>query len=148
MSDTGPVIAALDLKGQFKLVAEVASTLANCLDAPLQLVTVYDETRLGAINEFGMGLNKTLQLEEKELSEELQLRQIIEQRLGLEGEAREQVVILESPKVAQKLVEHAESTGASMIVMGQPRSRFGSVAVAVSRNAPCDVHIVRTEGED
>ena len=145
MSQTGPIIAALDVNSHFTPVAEMANELAICLKAPLQLVSVFDEKRLGAINEFGMGLNKTLQLEEKELAEELRIRQIIEQRLGLEGEARNSVVILEGAKVARRLVEHAESVGASMIVLGQPRSRFGSVAIALTRDAPCNVLVVRVE---
>lgn len=137
------VIAALDLSDDVHAVAERACLLASCLEVPARLVHIVDDAAIvNPANEFSLGGLVAGEFEEQEIEAELFARRYIESRIeGISSECATLEILTGRP--AGKLEDHARETGALVIVVGQPESRFGSIVKHLTRHAPCDVHIVR-----
>ncbi|HFD79049.1 MAG TPA: universal stress protein [Gammaproteobacteria bacterium] len=139
------VIAALNLSEDLLPLAERAQQLAECMKLPLRLVHVVDDTAvINYANEFNLSGVVAGEFEQKEINDELRARRLIEHRLGLPEERHSELEVLSGPR-ARTLEQHARRLGARIIVVGQPETHFGSVVTHLTRHAPCDVHIVRTE---
>ena len=137
------VLAGLSLSTELEAVVERGRQLARCMNLPLVLLHVVDDTALfDYASEFNLSGLLTGEYEEEEVSKELMARRMIEDRLGKAGDAFGTLEIVAGPR-AETLEREARKRHAAVIVVGQPETRFGSVVTHLARHAPCDVHIVR-----
>jgi nucleotide-binding universal stress UspA family protein len=136
------IVVGVDSSPQARKAAERAAELAKALGAALHIVTA---TTKNDLHKFGISSDQTV-LSDIDLAEE-SLNAIAQAfRASIEVSVR---AVRASP--AEALCSEAERLNALMIVVGNKGTQgvgrvLGSVAGAVARDAPCDVHIVHTYG--
>ena len=144
MSDV--IVVGTDGSDTAKVAVERAAALAKLLDARLELVSGYRGDKALAMSgatfagDFGEEARKAADFCLEEAAETLRADGLEVNTHCLERDA------------ADALIDVAESTDASMIVVGNRgmhggrRFLLGSVPNRVSHHAPCSVMIVRTAG--
>ncbi|MGO4384069.1 universal stress protein [Specibacter sp. RAF43] len=140
---TGIIIVGVDGNSTSMKAARVAASLAKATDSTLRVVTAYgaDKTEKVEIGNDEWFLSTADEAE--------RVAQRVAEELKASGVKTEYTAALGKP--AEVLLEEAEMRQATMIVVGNVRMQglkrvLGSVANAVSHNAPCDVYIVKTDG--
>lgn len=121
--------------------ARTAATLAAQSDAQLHVLTSFDKAEFERI-EIG---HDTWTISSADSAEAIANRAADELRAITPNIQASQLF----GKPAEALIEEAKRLDARLIVVGNRRMRgvsrlLGSVANAVSHNAPCDVYIVKT----
>lgn len=143
MTDLAPVMVAVDLGPGLEDLVRCAQGQARCADAPLVVVHVVERAALAkAVNVFDYGELLLDELAEAELADEERARRLLLHRLAPLGVPESALEVHGGP-VARLVSERAERLKARLLVLGSPKSRFGSVAVHAARHAPCDVYIHR-----
>ena len=143
MSELSPVVVAVDLGPGLEDLVRRGQRLAHCEEAPLVVVHVVGRDPLAeAVNHFDYGELLLDELADPALSTEERARRLLLPRLIPLGVSESAIEVLAGPP-ARVVSERAERLEARLLVLGSPRSRFGSVAVHAARHAPCDVHIHR-----
>ncbi len=143
MPSLAPVVVAVDLGPHLETLVERGQRLARCEEAPLVVVHVVQRDALAeAVNNFDYGELLLDELADPELSAEEKARRLLEPRLEALGVPAAAIEVL-AGSPARAVSERAERLGARLLVLGSPKSRFGSVATHAARHAPCDVHICR-----
>lgn len=138
----GTIIVGVDGNSTSMKAARVAATLAKSLGSTLRVVTAFGEDRTEKV-EIG---NDEWFLSTADEAE--RVARIVADELKLSGVRTEYASALGKP--AEVLIEEATRAKADLIVVGNVRMQgikrvLGSVANAVSHNAPCDVYIVKTD---
>ncbi len=145
MNELAPVVAAVDLGPHLERLVRRAQRLAQCEHAPLVILHVVGRDPLAeAVNHFDYGELLLDELADPALGAEERARRLLLPRLTPLGVSESAIEVLAGPP-ARVVSERAERLEARLLVLGSPRSRFGSVAVHAARHAPCDVHIHRHE---
>jgi len=138
----GIIVVGVDGNSTSMKAARTAAGLAKALDATLSVVTAYGEDKTEKV-EIG---NDAWFLSTADEAERVAQRVAEE----LKSSGIETVYSSALGKPADVLMDEAARVGATMIVVGNVRMQglkrvLGSVANAVSHNAPCDVYIVKTD---
>ena len=137
------IIVGVDGNSTSMKAAHVAANLAKSLGSTLRVVTAYGEDKTEKV-EIG---NDEWFLSTADEAERVAQR--VAEELKATGVKTEYASALGKP--ADVLIEEATKHKAEIIVVGNVRMQglkrvLGSVANAVSHNAPCDVYIVKTDG--
>ncbi|GAA4655662.1 universal stress protein [Arthrobacter cryoconiti] len=140
---TGIIIVGVDGNSTSMKAARVAAHLAKSLGSTLRVVTAFGEDKTEKV-EIG---NDEWFLSTADEAERVAQR--VADELKTIGVKTEYSSALGKP--AEVLIEEATRAKADLIVVGNIRMQglkrvLGSVANAVSHNAPCDVYIVKTDG--
>ncbi len=149
MSEQKPVIiAAIDLKPhRMEDISLQAGALADALGMDVRIIHVIDEAEfvLPLTNDMGLGTIELDALEELQKAAVESARKEITERLpGVDEQLIEVFVDIPTEGIKRR----AEELGAEIIVLGQPRHVFGSVSKHLTKHAPCDLYICRTEVEE
>lgn len=143
MSDDAPlVIAAVDTTLFLEPVVQRANHLAQCLDARLLVLHVYPAKSVNLANAASSGDMTLKSYEEQDMEAEAKLRQELEPRLKAVG-LNSVVLEIAGGSVVRTIEEQLEKHHADLLVLGQPKALLGSVATKMTKNAACDVYIVR-----
>ncbi len=143
MPSPAPVIVIVDLGPRLECLAQCGQRLARCEEAPLAVVHVVQRYALAeAVNNFDYGELLLDELADPELRVEEKARRLLEPRLADLGVSAAAIKVL-AGSPARAVSERAEHLRARLLVLGSPKSPFGSVATHAARHAPCDVHICR-----
>lgn len=139
----GLIIVGVDGNSTSMKAARVAADLAKSLGKTLRVVTAFgvDKTEKVEIGNDEWFLSTADEAE--------RVAQRVAEELKVSGVQTEYTSNMGKP--ADVLLEEATRLNADLIVVGNVRMQglarvLGSVANAVSHNAPCDVYIVKTEG--
>lgn len=141
-TETPLIIAAVDASPFLEPVVQRANQMAQCLDARLVVLHVYPAKAVNLINDASYGDMTLRSNEEQDLEAEARLRQEIEPRIKALGVSTSVLEIL-GGSAARTIDEQLEKRGADLLVIGQPKARLGSVATKMTKNAACDVYVVR-----
>ncbi len=143
MNDTTPlIIAAVDESPFFEPVVQRASHMAECMQSRLVVLHVYPARSANYANEASMGDLSLRSNEERDLAEEVKIRERLEPRLEAIG-VKPSVLEVVGGSPARTVEEMITKRGAELLVVGQPKARLGSLATKMVKSAPCDVYIVR-----
>ena len=143
MTDTSPLmIAAVDESPFFEPVVQRAHHMAGCMQSRLVVLHVYPARSANYANEASMGDLTLRSNEDRDLEEEVKIRQRLEPRLEAIG-VKPSVLEIVGGTPARTVEEMVNKRGATLLVVGQPKARLGSLATKMVKNAPCDVYIVR-----
>ena len=135
----GIIIVGVDGNSTSMKAARVAAELAKATGRTLRVVTAFGEDKTEKVS---------IGNDEWFLST-ARVAQRVAEELKISGVKTEYSSSLGKP--ADVLLEEATKLQADMIVVGNVRMQglarvLGSVANAISHNAPCDVYIVKTDG--
>lgn len=138
----GTIIVGVDGNATSMKAAHVAANLAKALDSTLRVVTAYGEDRTEKVE---IGNDEWFLSTAAEAD---RVARMVAEELKLTGVRTEYASGLGKP--AEVLLDEASRFDANLIVVGNVRMQgikrvLGSVANAVSHNAPCDVYIVKTD---
>lgn len=136
------IVVGVDGTGTASKAARTARELAVAMGATLHVVAAYEDDRTGTVSresdkwmvsDAGRAAAVARKTAEEIITDNLQI---------------ESFAVNGAP--AEALIKHAEGSSAAIIVVGNKRMRglqrvLGSVANKVAHNAPCDVHIVKTD---
>ena len=134
------IITGVDGSSPAHTAAQAAARLARALGATLHVVSIFDPAGDRAARESGfdpsLAASRIAADAASRLSEEFP---------GLAVEPRG----VAGPKPSEALVQLAEDSNASMIVVGNKRVKglgrlLGSIASEIAAKAPCDVYIAHT----
>ncbi|GAA1113743.1 universal stress protein [Nesterenkonia jeotgali] len=138
---TGPIVVGVDGSPTAERAAKKARDLALKLGVPLHIVSAHTDASIEHVNSGSdqwvvSGSDNALYIAE----------QVVR---GLRTPGLKIHAGSAQGKPAEALIDYAEKTGASMLVVGNQRMRgarrvLGSVANSVSHNAGCDVYIANT----
>lgn len=139
----GLIIVGVDGNSTSMKAARVAAELAKATGRTLRVVTAFGEDKTEKVS---IG-NDEWFLSTADEAERVAQR--VAEELKISGVKTEYSSALGKP--ADVLLEEATKLKADLIVVGNVRMQglarvLGSVANAVSHNAPCDVYIVKTDG--
>jgi nucleotide-binding universal stress UspA family protein len=142
MKMAGIIIVGVDGNSTSMKAARVAANLAKSLGSTLRVVTAFGEDKTEKV-EIG---NDEWFLSTADEAERVAQR--VADELKVSGVKTEYSSALGKP--ADVLLEEATKLKADLIVVGNVRMQglkrvLGSVANAVSHNAPCDVYNVKTD---
>lgn len=137
----GMIVVGVDGNSTSMKAARVAAELAKATGRVLRVVTAFSEDKTEKVN---IG-NDEWFLSTADEAERVARR--VADELKMSGVRTEYSSAMGKP--AEVLLEEAEKLNAELIVVGNVRMQglgrvLGSVANAVSHNAPCDVYIVKT----
>ncbi len=142
-TETQPlIIAAVDSSSFLEPVVERANHIAGCMQARLLVLHVYPAKSASLANEASYGDMTLRSYEEQDLEEEVKIRAELEPRLEAVG-VKPSVLEVVGGSPAQTVEEQIEKRQASLLVVGQPKARLGSLTTKMVKGAPCDVYIVR-----
>ncbi|MCA4133380.1 universal stress protein [Arthrobacter sp. M4] len=139
---TDVIVVGVDGSETAAKAAKTARGLALAVGATLHVVSAFEGDRTEV---YGQGSDQVIvsaaddaERIARDVAEDLKSEHLQIQHYAVRG----------AP--ANALVGHAETFGASLIVVGNRRMRglgrvLGSVANSVAHNAPCDVYIVKTD---
>jgi len=143
MNDTPPlIIAAVDESPFFEPVVQRAGYMAECMQARLVVLHVYPARAANYINDPSVGDFVLRGNEDRDLAEEVKIRERLEPRLEAVG-IKPSVLEIIGGSPAQTMEEMIEKHDAQLLVVGQPKARLGSLATKMVKSASCDVYIVR-----
>jgi nucleotide-binding universal stress UspA family protein len=142
---TGTIVVGVDGSETARKAAETAGNLALALDAPLLVVSAFNNDRTEVL---GSGSDKWLI---SDASQAEQAAKNVAESFSPKGLAVTYAAVRGKP--AEALLREAARVEAGMIVVGNRRMRglgrvLGSVANSVAHNAPCDVYIANTYDTD
>jgi len=135
------IIAAIDQSEMLESVVARAQHLATCLKGTLIVLHVVTEKMESLANasygDFVLG-----SVDESIMDVEDAVRNKLALRLESVGVKRSTLELIGGAP-AKAVQEQLKLRDASMLVVGQPKSRLGSVATSMAKHAACDVYIVR-----
>lgn len=138
----GTIIVGVDGNSTSMKAARVAAHLAKSLGSTLRVVTAFGEDRTEKVeigsDEWFLSTADEAERVARIVADELKLTGVKTEYSSAQG------------KPAEVLIDEAKRSDADLIVVGNVRMQgikrvLGSVANAVSHNAPCDVYIVKTD---
>ena len=134
-------MAAIDQSEMLEMVVERAQQLATCLKGTLIVLHVVTE-KMESLANASYGDLILGSVDQTIMEAEDAVRNEIGRRLESVG-VKSSVLELIGGAPAKAVQEQLKQRNAVMLVVGQPKSRLGSVATSMAKHAACDVYIVR-----